>query len=143
MNEPQKEILLFTFDYMNEVYGRTFIQKLFYVFQRQLKLELFDYFEYKFGPFSKELNQAVSELVDSGYVEEKRIGDYYLYLITEKGKQEAKKGTSLSDKEKKDITGICSYAKNRGWKSGDLLRYVYKKYPEATVNSVLKRRKSF
>jgi len=140
MNEQQKETLLFTFDTFNEIYGRTYIQKMFFVFKEQLEIKFFNYFNYKFGPFSQELNQAVSELADSGYVQERRIGDYYMYSITEKGKRAAKKQTNLSYIQKNKIRQFCSYAKERRWKSGDLLGYVYRKYPESTTKSILKNK---
>lgn len=137
MNEKQREVILFTFKCMSYIYGKTFIQKLFYVFKRQIEgLDLFDYYPYNYGPFSKELNQAVNDLIEEGMIEEKRSGDYFIYGITEKGLKTSPTQKNLNDKEQKAIKQVCEHVKD--FKPRDMLDYVYRKYPDTTINSLLK-----
>ncbi|MBW2974901.1 hypothetical protein KY366_04250 [Candidatus Woesearchaeota archaeon] len=138
MNENQKEAILRVFDSMKEIHGKTFIQKLFYILSRQIKgLALFEYFPYNYGPFSKELNQSVNQLIIEGYIQERKVGDYFLYQITDKGKKEAKSQKNIGEKEQKAILQLCKHVKH--YTPRQILEYVYRKYPETTVNSLLKK----
>ena len=139
MNEKQRETILFAFKSINEIHGKTFIQKLFYLFNMEIfgGSELFEYFPYNYGPFSKELNQSVNELIDGGFLEERKMGNYFLYAITEKGKKSACNHKHLNSNEIKNIKMMCKHVKSFTPKK--LLEYVYRKYPETTVNSLLRK----
>lgn len=137
MNEKQKDAILLVFDCMEEIHGKTFIQKLFYILRRQVSgLAIFEYFPYNYGPFSKELNQSINQLINEGYIQERKVGDYFLYQITSKGKKEAKNQKNIEDKEHKPLLQLCKHVKH--YSPRQLLEYVYSKYPETTVKSLLK-----
>ena len=81
---------------------------------------------------------AVTDLVNEGILTEKKVGDYYVYSINGKFVNEfRKKNIILNVKQKADLKGICETTKK--YKPRDLLRYVYQKYPESTVNSLLRK----
>jgi len=123
---------------MGTIYGKTFIQKLFYIFKMQVPgLNLFEYIPYNYGPFSKELNQAVNELIEEEFIQEKRKGDCFLYQITEEGRKEAKKQKCINAKEKNAVIQICKLVQS--FTPRRILEYVYEKYPDTTINSLLKR----
>lgn len=140
MNKEQRDAILFVFDSMEEIFGKTFIQKLFFVMEKekQISLNLFQYAPYNYGPFSKELSEAINELIEEGLIKETKIEDYYLYQITEKGKAEARSQDTIPLNKQKVINQICQYVKK--FKIKDLIRHIYQKYPETTVNSLLKKR---
>lgn len=140
MGEKQRDIILFAFKDLDEVHGRTFIQKLFFIITQQVtKLSgLFEYYPYNYGPFSNELNQSVNELIEEDFIEERRVGSYFTYKITEKGRKEANNQKSLGIKEQQDIAQICTHVKH--FTPRKILEYVYRKYPETTVNSLLKKK---
>lgn len=139
MDEKQKDSILLVFNCMEEIHGKTFIQKLFYIFYRQVEgLALFEYTPYNFGPFSKELNQSINQLISEGYLQERKIRDYFLYQITPKGKQNANTQKSIGEREQKAILQLCDHVRN--YTPKQILEYVYSKYPETTINSLLKKK---
>ena len=137
MNEKQKDLILLAFNDMQVIYGKTFIQKLFYIIKRQIKgLDIFEYYPYNYGPFSKELNQAINDLIEEGYIQEKRKGKYFLYQITDDGMKAAKKQKTIRSVEKNNVLKICQHVKK--FTPREILEYVYKKYPQTTIRSLLK-----
>jgi len=138
MDEAQSDLVLYVFNCIKEIHGKTFIQKLFFILMNQVKeIPQFEYFPYNYGPFSKELNQAVNDLIEEGYISETKVGEYFLYSITDKGSKVAEDQKTVNKDAKKQISQVCEHVKNL--RPRELLEYVYKKYPESTVNSLLKR----
>ena len=136
MDETQKDIVLYVFKCMNEIHGKTFIQKLFYILKNQItEVASFEYFPYNYGPFSKELNQAVNDLIDEGLLAERKAGDYFIYSITDKGSQESGKQKSISSTLQNKIKMVCEHVK--GFKPREILEYVYKKYPGSLVQNLI------
>jgi len=138
VDEKQRDLILYVFDCIEEIHGRTFIQKLFYIIKMQTDLNLFEFIPYNYGPFSVELNEAITDLVNEGILTEKKVGDYYLYSINGKFINEfRKKNIFLNSKQKANLKGVCDVTKK--YKPRELLRYVYQHYPESTVNSLLRK----
>ncbi len=139
--ETKKQIILSIFHQLQEIYGRTYIQKLVFLLNKEVfKQELFSYLNYKFGPYSIEVNSELTNLVKEGLVDEleemsKHSNNLvYKYKLTEMGLNEAKKSYNNLDRKTKDL--INDYIKKfADFTPTEILRYVYKKYPEVTVNS--------
>ena len=138
MNEMQKEAILVVFDCLEEIHGRTFIQKLFYVLKKQVgEMDIFSYEPYKYGPFSRELNRAINGLLEEELIIERKRRDYFSYEITKKGRQVVKKQNSINPKTKSTVEQVCKTVKR--YTPSQLLEYVYNKYPDSAVNSLLKK----
>ena len=140
--DKKKEVILSVFFLLNAVNGRTFLQKFFYLLNREIFAErLFNYKPYKYGPFSQDINIEISELEKDDLIEENRVlikgkGIAYSYALTSKGRDTAKKifNDNLSPDER---TSLIDYTNQfREFSPTQLLKYVYEKYPEVTENSV-------
>lgn len=140
--DKKKEVILSVFFLLNVVNGRTFLQKFFYLLNREVFAEeLFNYKPYKYGPFSQDINLEISELEKDGLIKENRIlikgkGIAYSYELTPKGKDSAQKtfNNKLTSNER---TSLVNYTNQfRGFSPTQLLKYVYEKYPEVTKNSL-------
>jgi len=131
-------MLLAILDTLGMVYGRTYLQKLLFIIRKELQIG-FDYEEYHYGPFSRELNNCINALVKGGLIEESvmqtKANDCYVYRLTDSGKEAARKTPNKNSDnfKKKEILEICE--RFRGFKPTDLLRYVYQKYPDWATKS--------
>lgn len=119
----------------------TRLQKLVFLIEKELNFNLgYKFIPYYFGPFSKELQEDVYKLKNLGYVEieEESVEDFVSGAIIG-----FKKTYKISVKVKLDVSSLdknfVEFVANRLKISlDDLIRYVYVKYPEYTVNSVIK-----
>jgi len=136
-------IILFVFDLINKsIYGRTYLQKLFYLFEKEFekskelnKESIFSYQPHFYGPFSRELNETLTKLSHYDYIYERRKGECYVYNISEGGKEFLGKNKSkVNPKVLKKIAQLCEYFKD--FSATDLLKYVYKRFPEDTSRSI-------
>ena len=135
----KKEALLVVFYEMGNVFGRTFLQKLMFLINKEI-VETFKYQAYLYGPFSSELNDTLNEFVSAGLIEEKLLPgksnhDYYQYSLTESGKNETAKifFSKENIKKKQKIGEMCK--KFIDFNATELLRYVYQKYPDMARES--------
>lgn len=94
-----------------------------------------EFIPYKFGPFSLEVQVALSNLINSGHVlvnEKQAVGDEY--SLSEKGTKKAREfWNEFGDKVKKDVFFI-KFKYNK-MPINKLLHYVYSRYPEYTIKS--------
>ena len=137
----QKEIILSIFYLKHKVWGRTYLQKLIYLINREIfKEQLFDFKFYKYGPYSEEINEELTDLEIEGNIDEnaqrtKGFHTAYTYELTENGKKVAsdifnrKLDVALRDKLINYINKFGNYTPT------ELLKYVYEEYPEVTENS--------
>ncbi|MFH1972647.1 MAG: hypothetical protein ABIJ18_04180 [archaeon] len=140
MNE-QKEIMLSVIYLLEKVWGRTYLQKFFYLLNREVfKGHLFSYDLYKYGPFSEQINTQLTELEIEGLVEEKALltkglHTAYTYKLTKKGQKYASNiFIKLPNKTRDELVNYTN--KFKQYSPTELLRFVYEKYPEVTKNSI-------
>jgi len=121
------------------------LQKLLFLLNAEVyNSRLFSFKEYKYGPFSIDVNAAVTNLHNECIVEEhaqrtKGIAIGYRYNLTDKGKRLAKEiiEKQLTLKEKKTL---IEYTKRFGhYTPTELLLYVYHRYPEFTRYSIFEK----
>lgn len=132
-------------DGSQEIGGITRFQKLVFLAQEEGPFEGFYEFEAdKFGPFSKELAAVLDRLEDRGLIRQEVVStrsgnEAYLYSLTGTGRRFVQEQVSKDDP---DIKAIFDTAQEIKEKYNDeplqrLLRIVYRKYPDYTVNSTL------
>lgn len=142
--ENKKEIIQGIFFKFKEIYGRTYIQKLIFLLNKELYSDSrFKYTYYKFGPYSSEVNLEISNLIKENIISEKeQISSHsnnigYKYSLTDPGKKECEK--SFNNLNKKTQNCITEYVeKFSNYRPTEILKYVYEKYPEVTINSEFK-----
>ena len=140
-NDNINNLILLAINFIGRVYGRTFIQKLFFLIENELLTDLdLNYIKYHYGPFSRDLRDSLNILVEQNLVSVSinmsngNIG--YCYQLTPKGEEALKNiKTSMDEKTFKKLQDFCSEYKR--YSPSELLRLVYSKYPEWTVNSVM------
>lgn len=141
MNKKE-QIILSTLYLLGKVHGRTFLQKFMYLLNVEIFNEkLLDYNFYKYGPFSNELNDTITELEFTNNIKEeavqtKNLYTAYNYELTNEGYEKAKQifNEKLTVEEKdKLIRYTIDY---RNFTPTQLLKYVYNKYPEVAENSI-------
>lgn len=140
--DKKEKLLLYVLYFVGAVYGRTYIQKLFFLIEKELFRDTnFNFIKYHYGPFSRELNDMLSQLVTERFVIEKlnvtkglNIGHNYRLSSTTKTLVE-----NFINKEDKDkieiLKEFCEKYKN--YTPSEILKLVYLKYPEWTINSLL------
>lgn len=136
-----KDIVLSIFNNFNEIYGRTYIQKLLYIIEKESKLFKLDYNAYFYGPYSKELNEDMIELVQEELLKEdvkslKNGVECYVYSLTKKGQKffEEVSNKNISPELKNKIEEICN--RFRSFTPTQLLKYVYQVYPKSAEKSI-------
>lgn len=136
-----KDLLLTLLFFAERVDGRTQVQKLAFLTQKETKLgESYRFVPWKFGPFSKEVWEDLDLLVSEGIVieipqggKDKTVG--YMYALTKDG---ARLVTDriLSQLDDNMLVQIKRMIENYSQMNlSELLTYVYEKYPEYTEKS--------
>jgi len=136
------EIILSILYLKGKVWGRTYLQKLLYLLNREVfDNTLFDYKFHKYGPYSEDINVEITTLETERQIEEKAVltkglNTAYTYELTENGKKIASDIfiKKLSNKEREKLIEYIN--KFGSFSSTELLRYVYSKYPEVAENSI-------
>lgn len=139
------EVLLSTLYLLGEVWGRTYLQKLLFLLNTELFDDtLFSFTGYKYGPFSNEINMAISNFLRENLMKEheeqtKRSTIAYRYTLTRKGKKIAKQifQQNLSCEEQRALKEYTHRFET--FTPTDLLLFVYKKYPEFTRYSIFNK----
>jgi len=139
-NNLRDKIILLIY-YLNKVYGRTFLQKFFFLVKNeQDKGMKIRFSKYHYGPFSMDIVNTTNQLIINNKVKEKGLkckrSEGHYYELTEKGEKEAQEIEKRMNKRRlQEFRALCERYKN--YTPTELLRLVYIKYPEWTVNSKL------
>ncbi|USZ67007.1 Panacea domain-containing protein [Halorussus salilacus] len=133
----------------HQVQGRTRMQKLVFLAQKRLNdegLRPYRYIAYDYGPFSKDLLDALEEYDEEGLID-RRIertwdgSEKYIYQLTGEGKQNFERNLRESpDAEEIEQIRATSSEVIGGFNKmsiSKLLDYVYNEYPDYAENSVL------
>lgn len=142
-NEKQAVVLQFI-KIMKKFYGSTRLQKIIFLYQQEkcIRPNFFNYEPYYYGPYSKEVQEILEDLIDQDLVEENLVenrtkDDFYTtFSLTHEGisyLDEVKEFTT-----KKEIREIHTVVSAYGYLSQkDLLRKAYE-YKEFTTKSIIK-----
>ncbi|ETA68512.1 MAG: uncharacterized protein PWQ51_1720 [Methanolobus sp.] len=125
MGADKKEFILELLAGIGEIRGRTKLQKIIFLGQKELGLrEIFDFDEYYYGPYAQDLTSSLDELVSEGKIIEDKIamGDYIQYSY-----KLAPGYDSVSSKYIPETTmsKLCRLAK---MPRSRIIDYVYRKY---------------
>ncbi len=114
--------------------GKTRLQKLLFLLQEeQVKLPVFTFKAYKYGPYSEEVDDTVESLSFRDFIEVNNTN----FSLSDKGnsvieKKLKSKYSNLADQARKIISSFGSLNDEL------LLLYVYTKYPQYTIKSEIK-----
>ena len=114
--------------------GKTRLQKLLFLLQEeQIKLPVFTFKAYKYGPYSEEVDDTVESLSFKDFIEVDKAN----FLLSGKGstiieKKLKSKYSDLVEKARRIISSFGSLNDEL------LLLYVYTKYPQYTIKSEIK-----
>lgn len=135
------ERIILLVHYLNKVYGRTFMQKFFFLEKMDLTKEAIPrYTKYHYGPFSMDVVNEINILVISKLLKENMKNfkghEGHYYELTEQGELKAEEIIKKSPQDElKEFEKFC--LKYKGYKPSELLKLVYVKYPDWTVKSKL------
>ncbi len=90
-NNVKKELLLLNFLKYGDISGRKRFQKLMYLGKYKFNIEApFIFVKYYYGPYSREMQEVLDNLVNFNLIEEKKVKGnnciLYKYSLTRKGK---------------------------------------------------------
>jgi len=128
-----------------EVCCKTKIMKILFLLERVYGIIGVKFEPYSYGPWSKDVEDALMRLVELGLVEEGELqkppegpehtGLMYLYRLTEKGRKVVEKIPLKDPKWKLPYSDVEFFVE---WDVRDLMEYIYVNYPEYAVKSVIK-----
>jgi uncharacterized protein YwgA len=135
-------LLLELIDALGVIKGRTRMQKLMFLLQKQSDVSrFFEFRPHYYGPYSRELTEMLAALVRAGLVKEditeKDEMREYAYSVTELGKDLLAK--SKQTYEEKSITKAVQVVKKIDIQyahRAELVDYVYSSYPKESGLSV-------
>lgn len=133
-------------DGQRPIEGITRFQKLVFLAQKETNLaEEYEFEADKFGPFSQELYSSIDELEERGLVVKKEQqtpsgNTKYIYSLSDDGHRLVKE--VLDREEYEHLTDVFDEAdsiksEHNDQLLGELLEYVYTRYPKYTVESEL------
>lgn len=130
--------------------GRTRLQKMVFVIQQNLiesgefhEDQLYEFFPYDYGPFSKELAEDIDSMIEEGLLEENSIefdeeGNIkYLYSVKEDGERAVER--ERKEHEYENIFNLAKEVKrrfNENLSLPEVIDEVYEEYPRYAENSV-------
>lgn len=124
--------------------GITRLQKLVFLAQEESEIESeYDFYAYDYGPYSKQLYDALDTLEDRELIEKEvkstRSGnEKYIYSLTDKGKTLVMDYLDLGDDRAPVLTTADKITEEYNeMPIQRLLQHVYKEYPESTERSKL------
>lgn len=129
--------------------GATRLQKIVFLVQKELGLGSFGFIASKYGPWSKELEDLVQELIRRG---ELRVEEYEPEEFQEHSVKVYKASKSLVEQGKDVFRGLLQrnpalalmlYTRVRAYATLPItyiLAYLYKEYPEYTMQSIIRER---
>lgn len=152
-------LLLLYADSKKPIIGRTRLQKLVFLYEKecqkiinQKNKNLFDFCSYDYGPFSKELYKHVNilkkyELINtssdfhSNDFKSNTVDSNTKYLITKAGIECVEEEILKKIMNPLEVDIINEFKiKYNNQDLGDLIRFVYKAYPDYTNNSKIKEK---
>jgi len=159
MNLNKLEFLLlllyipgFTKKENESIKGITRLDKIIFLVQKKLELNIYNFIEYDYGPWSSEIQSDIRLLGEGGLVKivedkllisvevidrtdkDEIVNTIEIYSLTPGGEKIAKEiFDKLNNNEKKILLEI-KYEFNK-IPLTDLIKYVYEKYPEMTTKS--------
>jgi uncharacterized protein YwgA len=130
--------------------GRTRLQKMVFVMQQELgesdqlrEDQGYEFFAYDYGPFSKELAEAIDQMIEAGLLSEEEV-EYddegnvkYLYELRPEGQDIVEK--ELGQESVRDVFKQAQRIKQRfndELSLPEVIDEVYAEYPEYAENSV-------
>jgi len=141
LSENINDMILVVIDTLGYIYGRTYIQKLFFLIENELFKNInLNYIKYRYGPFSRTLRNEIENLNRTNLLNESTNTfnghEGHCFQLSFKGKNEVKKiKQKYLDSEIMKLIEFCRKFQN--YSPSDILRYVYAEYPQWTENSVL------
>lgn len=136
----QEDIILIVFHFMDTIYGKTFIQKFFFLLQNELLPNLgFDFIPYHYGPYSEQLKDIITILKEKKLVSESMeltntLNFCSTFKLSNSGKEYIKqKLKTINPELVSDINSFVS--KFEEMTPSEILRYVYEHYPTWTCNA--------
>lgn len=130
--------------------GRTRLQKIVFVAQQQLiesgvfhEDQLYEFFAYDYGPFSKELAEDIDQMLEADLLDEEEVeyneeGDVkYLYEVNSDGRKVVEQ--ELDTAETDAVLETVRHLKlryNEELSLPEVIDEVYAEYPEYAENSV-------
>jgi uncharacterized protein len=132
--KEQRDFLLELFDTIDHITGRTKLQKLVFLGQKEIGLpELFVFDKYHYGPYSWELTEAVEDLITLGYLREEveQNGDYitYFYKLSDIVSSDEIPHEYIPESQKDTLKKLAKLSR------GTIIEYVYRKYLPERLNS--------
>lgn len=133
----------------NRIHGRTRFQKLVFLAQQRMEsegIQPYDYIAYDYGPFSKELLDALEEFQEEGLIEIEVTQTYdgtdkYIYSLTSQGVENFEENLEESpdSEDLETIRNVSSDMIDRFNKMpiSELIDYVYNNHPSFAENSVI------
>ncbi len=128
-----------------EVCCKTKIMKILFLLERVYGVIGVKFEPYDYGPWSKEVEDALRRLVELGLIEEGELpkppegpehtGVMYVYRLTEKGRRAVERIPLKDPRWRLPYEDVKFFAR---WDVRDLVEYIYVNYPEYAVNSVIK-----
>lgn len=113
------------------------IQKLFFLLEKRLQLNCFNFIPYHYGPYDRSLTDALTALaVFSGKIEIKNIDGVKHYQISSSSYNDI--SNFFDDSKRKFIREMVSFIKKLSFKQ--LCMAIYKEFPEMAQNSVFFKR---
>ena len=136
-----EELILSTLYVLEEIWGRTYLQKFLFLLNNELDNDnIFKFKKYKYGPFCENINKTVTRLNAKNIIHEKPVltrgyKTGYKYSLTRKGKNIGREifNNKLSYKEKNILIELTDRFRN--YTPTELLKYVYQRYPVFVENS--------
>lgn len=143
-------LLLAYVDDETPIDGRTRLQKMVFVLQQHLKEtgdysddQLYSFFPYDYGPFSKELAESIDHMIDQGLLQEvseeyNEEGDLkYRYRLQPKGRKVIERAYHHENiNEIADEAGDLKHRYTEELSLPEVIDEVYAEYPEYAENSV-------
>jgi uncharacterized protein YwgA len=137
-------LLLCYADQLDPIQGRTRMQKIFFLFEKELGTTYFKFEAADYGPFSWRLSKDVDFLVASGYLAQRTRtirdgGEKFEYSITKRGADLVKRALSDAELQKtmsRQLDVLTNLKRQNNHRNlRQLLREVYSRYPEYAVKS--------
>lgn len=123
------------------------LQKLLFLMEKRVGEELggpfFNFVPYNYGPFDKEIYGSVASLTNSGKtaIRKDSTARYSNYSLTSTGKESARIAfEKLTPRLQTYISELATFVVSKPF--DQLLRAIYKEFPEMAVNSVFSEGRS-
>lgn len=137
--DQEKIILAGLVPAKGEAYTPVQVQKMFFLLDKNVSKSLggpfFNFQPYNYGPFDKTVYEVLEQLSREGLVSLESQGNWRTYKLTVQGQKQGEKILSQLSAEIQDyIETVSQFV--RGLSFTQLVRAIYKAYPEMKQNSV-------